>query len=86
MKYMSNRHGKLAENKSLLSVNIEKELKKRLAQLAKGQNRTLSNYVATELARHVATHLHHAGHKEKPPDKNRRTPGVGPADPVSQSA
>lgn len=79
---MSNRHGKLAENKDILSVNIEKTVKDELALLAKDENRTLSNYVATELAK-LVTKAKRA--KEKPPNKKRHH-GDGPTAALRASA
>jgi len=43
------RHGKIAPNKALLSVNVEGEIKKALFELAEREGRTLSNYVAWRL-------------------------------------
>lgn len=79
---MSNRHGKLADNKDILSVNIEKAVKEDLAQLAKDENRTLSNYVATELAKLVAKAKRA---KAKPPNRRRHS-GVGPTSAIRASA
>ncbi len=47
------RHGKIAESKALLSVNIGREIKEQLASLAAADRRTLSAFVALHLERLV---------------------------------
>lgn len=73
------RHGKRAADKTLLSVNIPKELKAELESLAVADNRTLSNFVVTELIKHTQRA------KRKPP-KAQRARGNGPNDSLSLSA
>lgn len=51
---MSNRHGKLSEDSARLASIIDKETRDALIELARRERRSLSNYVAAELAKIVA--------------------------------
>lgn len=49
------RHGKRAEGVTQVSVVMDEETKAALAQMAKNEKRTISNFIAFELARVVAS-------------------------------
>gem|GEM_PF-4153145 len=50
------RHGKFAEDKTVIGFVVPKVLKARLADLAASENRTLSNFLVTVLSQYADTH------------------------------
>lgn len=71
------RHGKIAANKTLLVVNIDKEMKAALKALAKKSNRSLSNFVVTELLRAAAAAAEPKKSRPKFPGQQNRQPPWG---------
>lgn len=80
------RHGKIAANKTLLVVNIDKEMKAALKALAKKSNRSLSNFVVTELLRAAAAAAESQKKPPKIPRPTKQTAAVGPANRIPLSA